>query len=85
LKVGKAGMAQEIKGATLESIAHMVVAGMGVSLLPRMPTSANDKDDLRYLKLSGIDLMRQVVLVWRPNFSREPSLMTILDVLRDSH
>lgn len=85
LKTSASGMAQEIKGASLESIAHMVVAGMGVSLLPRMPSSASAQDDLRYLKVSGMDLMRQVVLVWRPNFSREPSLMAILDVLRDSY
>jgi LysR family transcriptional regulator, hydrogen peroxide-inducible genes activator len=85
LKTSKSGMAQEIKGATLESIAHMVVAGMGVSLLPRMPSSASDQDDLRYLKLSGMHLVRQVVLVWRPHFNREPSLMALLDVLRASH
>lgn len=85
LKTGSSGMTQEIKGATLESIAHMVVAGMGVSLLPRMPVSAADKNDLCYLKLSGMDLMRPLDLVWRPNRSREPTLMAILDILRGGH
>lgn len=85
LKNSQSGMAQEIKGATLESIAHMVLAGMGVALLPRMPSAVSDQTDLCYLNLSGTVLVRQVVLVWRPHFGREPSLMRVLDVLRSAH
>lgn len=83
LKNNASGMTQMIKGATFESIAHMVVAGMGVALLPRMPTGSTDGNDLGYLNLSGMELKRQVALVWRSNTSREDAILSILDALRD--
>lgn len=85
LKTGRSGMVQEIKGATLESIAHMVVAGMGVAILPRLPQSLAEGDDLCYLKLSGVPMVRRIVLVWRAQSNRQACLMSILGVLREFH
>jgi len=74
-------MVQKVKGASLESVAHMVVAGMGIALLPRLSSLANDAD-ICYLNLNGIALSRQLVLAWRDNNPRESSCLLLLQTLQ---
>ena len=76
-------MIEEVKGASMESIAHMVVAGMGVALLPRLAWAHVDAEDLRYLTLAGLSLSRRLVLVWRADSGRETSVMGLLQTLQD--
>ena len=76
-------MIEEVKGASMESIAHMVVAGMGVALLPRLAWADADADDLRYLTLAGMPLSRQLMLVWRADGDRETGVKALLQTLQD--
>lgn len=78
-------MIEEVKGASMESIAHMVLAGMGVALLPRLAWAHADEEDLRYLHLSGLPLSRQLALVWRVDGGREAGVMALRQTLLDFH
>jgi LysR family hydrogen peroxide-inducible transcriptional activator len=86
LKTRKSGLVQEVKGASMEALAHMVLAGMGVAILPRWPspgaTSAHPQD-ITCLTLSGSHLTRRVALVWRANSKRKTDLELLLQVLQD--
>jgi len=78
----RSGMVQEVKGASLESVAHMVVAGLGVALLPRLPAPADGSEDIRYLQLQGLPLRRQLALAWRAGCSRESGVLALLQSLQ---
>ncbi|GAA6142947.1 LysR substrate-binding domain-containing protein [Hydrogenophaga sp. 5NK40-0174] len=77
------GIRRSFEGSSLETIKHMVAAGMGVTLVPRLsvPRSALDDDVdcgqdfgdsayIRYLPFEGEPPTRRVVLVWRRSFTR---------------
>ena len=54
-------------------------------LFPRLPQSLAEGDDLCYLNLSGVPMVRRIVLVWRAQSNRQACLMSILGVLREFH
>jgi LysR family hydrogen peroxide-inducible transcriptional activator len=76
------GIRKSFEGSSLETIKHMVAAGMGVTLVPRLsvPKSAltpvparRRKDDehfVRYIPFEGAPPSRRVVLAWRRSFTR---------------
>lgn len=72
-------MVQKVKGASLDAIAHMVVAGLGISILPRM----SDAQDLCYLNLKGIKLCRQWVWASRAHHHRETSAALLQNVVSE--
>ena len=87
LKARKSSLVQEVKAASMESLAHMVLAGMGVAFLPRWPTPGATASahpyDITYLTLSGTHLTRRVALVWRANSKRETDMELLRQVLQD--
>lgn len=95
LKSCKSGLVQEVKGASMEAVSHMVLAGMGAAILPRLthalsapqPPQAraahNPRSDITYLTLSGVSLVRRVALVWRANSKRETDMAFVRQVLQD--
>ncbi|ABM58081.1 LysR substrate-binding domain-containing protein [Verminephrobacter eiseniae] len=80
------GIRKSFEGSSLETIKHMVAAGMGVTLVPRLsvPRDAllttqrrrrkSDETHIRYLPINEGDAgpppMRRVVLTWRRSFTR---------------
>jgi LysR family hydrogen peroxide-inducible transcriptional activator len=77
------GIRKSFEGSSLETIKHMVAAGMGVTLVPRLsvPSSAldgapnagqdfGDSSFVRYLPFEGEAPTRRVVLAWRRSFTR---------------
>ncbi|MFP8832672.1 LysR substrate-binding domain-containing protein [Hydrogenophaga sp. XSHU_21] len=77
------GIRKSFEGSSLETIKHMVAAGMGVTLVPRLsvPRSAlegavrpgselGDSMYVRYLPFKGEAPTRRVVLAWRRSFTR---------------
>jgi LysR family hydrogen peroxide-inducible transcriptional activator len=77
------GIRKSFEGSSLETIKHMVAAGMGVTLVPRLsvPGSAldgspaanqdfGDSSFVRYLPFESDPPMRRVVLAWRRSFTR---------------
>ncbi len=82
---GAEGIRKSFEGSSLETIKHMVAAGMGITLVPRLSvpsqalvakTTASEPKpgDLRYLQVSdangGAPPTRRVVLAWRRSFTR---------------
>jgi LysR family hydrogen peroxide-inducible transcriptional activator len=77
------GIRKSFEGSSLETIKHMVAAGMGVTLVPRLsvprsaqggvPHVAREHDDealVRYLPFDGDPPTRRVVMAWRRSFTR---------------
>lgn len=87
------GIRKSFEGSSLETIKHMVAAGMGVTLVPRLsvPASAlapqaktvrptagpGDVAYVRYLPFIGDPPTRRVVLVWRRSFTRYEAIAAL--------
>ncbi len=82
------GIRKSFEGSSLETIKHMVAAGMGVTLVPRLsvPKEALDpkprrrKDDqsfVRYIPFDGDPPTRRVVLAWRRSFTRYEAIAAL--------
>ncbi len=86
------GIRKTFEGSSLETIKHMVAAGMGVTLVPRLsvPRDAlltasrrrqGDDTHIRYLPVRETDgsapPMRRVVLVWRRSFTRYEAIAAL--------
>ncbi len=88
------GIRKSFEGSSLETIKHMVAAGMGVTLVPRLSVpktalaprgkarSAGQEDSfIRYLPFSGEPPMRRVVLVWRRSFPRYEAIAALRNAI----
>ena len=75
------GIRKSFEGSSLETIKHMVAAGMGVTLVPRLsvPKEAlqtrpsrrkEDQAFVKYIPFDGDPPVRRVVLAWRRSFTR---------------
>ena len=87
-----AGMQKSFEGSSLETIKHMVAAGMGVTLVPRLsvPKAAlnasakrkqSEENYVRYLPIvdanGAAPPTRRVVLVWRRSFTRYEAIAAL--------
>lgn len=88
------GIRKSFEGSSLETIKHMVAAGMGVTLVPRssIPKSAlapkgktrgaaHEESFIRYLPFSGEAPTRRVVLVWRRSFTRYEAIAALRNAI----
>ena len=90
------GIRKSFEGSSLETIKHMVAAGMGVTLVPRLAvprtalqiTSRRRKSDetyIRYLPVSDGDASppptRRVVLAWRRSFTRYEAIAALRNAI----
>ncbi|MDY0106324.1 MAG: LysR substrate-binding domain-containing protein [Giesbergeria sp.] len=90
------GIRKTFEGSSLETIKHMVAAGMGVTLVPRLAvprealvTSARrrktDEPHIRYLPIQEADgsapPMRRVVLAWRRSFTRYEAIAALRNAI----
>ena len=90
---GAEGIRKSFEGSSLETIKHMVAAGMGVTLVPRLSvpnealetskTRRRPPTDAKYVRyLPVIDgeespPMRRVVLAWRRSFTRYEAIAAL--------
>jgi LysR family hydrogen peroxide-inducible transcriptional activator len=90
------GIRKSFEGSSLETIKHMVAAGMGVTLVPRLsvpaealakePTRKKHEDpDIAYLPIvdeaGGLPPTRRVVLVWRKSFTRYEAIAALRNAI----
>ena len=88
------GIRKSFEGSSLETIKHMVAAGMGVTLVPRLsvPSSAlegaakpgqdfGDSSYVRYLPFKGEAPTRRVVLAWRRSFTRYEAIAELRNAI----
>ncbi len=86
------GIRRTFEGSSLETIKHMVAAGMGVTLVPRLSVPADalettarrrktDEPHIRYLPILEDDgsppPTRRVVLAWRRSFTRYEAIAAL--------
>ena len=86
------GIRRTFEGSSLETIKHMVAAGMGVTLVPRLSVPADalettirrrksDEPHIRYLPIHEEDgapvPTRRVVLAWRRSFTRYEAIAAL--------
>jgi len=66
------GIQRTFEGSSLETIRHMVAAGIGVTVLPltAVPTPLPENSLIRYVPFEGHAPDRRVVLAWRRSFPR---------------
>ncbi|MDO8251979.1 MAG: LysR substrate-binding domain-containing protein [Rhodoferax sp.] len=86
------GIRKSFEGSSLETIKHMVAAGMGVTLVPRLsvpkealaPKPRRKRDDdafVKYLPFAGDPPTRRVVLVWRRSFTRYEAIAALRNAI----
>jgi LysR family hydrogen peroxide-inducible transcriptional activator len=83
------GIRKSFEGSSLETIKHMVAAGMGVTLVPRLAVSEEALDMptqrrpgarsyIQYIPFAEGDVpYRRVVLVWRRSFTRYEAIAAL--------
>ena len=82
------GIRKSFEGSSLETIKHMVAAGMGVTLVPRLsvpkealePKGKRRRDDqafVKYIPFDGDPPTRRVVLAWRRSFTRYEAIAAL--------
>ncbi|MEA3394399.1 MAG: LysR substrate-binding domain-containing protein [Pseudomonadota bacterium] len=84
------GIRKSFEGSSLETIKHMVAAGMGVTLVPRLSipkadllpkakskSAGQELSFIKYLPFSGEPPTRRVVLVWRRSFTRYEAIAAL--------
>ena len=91
-----AGMQKSFEGSSLETIKHMVAAGMGVTLVPRLsvpkaelqlPTKRKKSEEnyVRYLDIvdanGAAPPTRRVVLAWRRSFTRYEAIAALRNAI----
>jgi LysR family hydrogen peroxide-inducible transcriptional activator len=90
------GIRKSFEGSSLETIKHMVAAGMGVTLVPRLsvPKDAleapakrkkSEETYVRYLPITDgkgdEPPMRRVVLAWRRSFTRYEAIAALRNAI----
>ncbi|NKE69114.1 LysR family transcriptional regulator [Ramlibacter sp. RBP-2] len=86
------GIRKSFEGSSLETIKHMVAAGMGVTLVPRLsvpkealqPRPKRRKEDqafVKYIPFQGDPPTRRVVLAWRRSFTRYEAIAALRNAI----
>lgn len=86
------GIRKSFEGSSLETIKHMVAAGMGVTLVPRLsvPKDAlsarprrrkDDENFVKYIPFEGDPPSRRVVLAWRRSFTRYEAIAALRNAI----
>jgi len=87
------GIRKSFEGSSLETIKHMVAAGMGVTLVPRLsvpkgalepvPARRRKEDEhfVKYIPFDGDPPSRRVVLAWRRSFTRYEAIAALRNAI----
>lgn len=79
------GIQRTFEGSSLETIRHMVAAGIGVTVLPASALSMPGLETklVSYIPFKPPVPDRRVVLVWRKSFPRPQAIDTLAQAIRD--
>lgn len=78
------GLQQTLEGSSLETIRHMVMSGIGISVFPATAAGAHDYSHrlLAVKRLAGKQPSRRVALAWRKSFPRRQAIDTLIDSIQ---
>jgi len=74
---GAEGLQRSFEGSSLETIKHMVAAGMGITVVPELSVPSDPPPHLKFLHFSAPVPSRRVVLVWRRSFTRYEAIAAL--------
>ncbi|MBH9553706.1 LysR substrate-binding domain-containing protein [Inhella gelatinilytica] len=74
---GAEGIQRSFEGSSLETIKHMVAAGMGITVVPELSVPQEVPRHIRYLHFEAPIPTRRVVLVWRRSFTRYEAIAAL--------
>jgi len=77
------GIRKSFEGSSLETIKHMVAAGMGVTVVPSLSVPREPHPHLRYIPFEDPVPTRRVVLVWRRSFTRYEAIAALRNAIYD--
>ena len=77
------GIQRTFEGSSLETIRHMVAAGVGITVLPATSITAPDASNklLRYIPFEKPTPLRRVVLAWRKSFTRVAAVQALAETI----
>lgn len=80
------GIQRTFEGSSLETIRHMVAAGIGITVLPKgsLAMPGHENQLLRYVPFHDPAPSRRVVLVWRRSFPRPAAIAALVRAIHDS-
>jgi len=78
------GMQRSFEGSSLETIRHMVAAGLGITVVPAssLATPTMQSDLLRYIPFHAPVPDRRIALAWRKSFPRAEAITALAHALR---
>ncbi|NYT85965.1 LysR substrate-binding domain-containing protein [Pollutimonas harenae] len=81
------GIQRSFEGSSLETIRHMVAAGIGVTVLPSSSLSLPgvQNDLLSFIPFKKPVPDRRVVLAWRKSFPRPAAIEALIEAVRVCH
>ncbi|NYT23512.1 LysR family transcriptional regulator [Alcaligenaceae bacterium] len=79
------GIQRSFEGSSLETIRHMVAAGIGITVMPASSLDVTGPEDrlLRYIPFEKPAPDRRVVLIWRKSFPRPAAMRALITSIRD--
>lgn len=75
------GIRKSFEGSSLETIKHMVAAGMGVTVVPRLSVPAEPNPHVVYIPFEEPVPTRRVVLAWRRSFTRYEAIAALRNAI----
>lgn len=81
------GMQRTFEGSSLETIRHMVAAGLGLTVMPQTAVAATHDGEtalIRYIPFKAPVPDRRVVLAWRKTFTRLPAIEALAQAVQQT-
>ena len=75
------GIRKSFEGSSLETLKHMVAAGMGVTVVPSLSISPEPHPHLVYVPFEDPVPTRRVVLAWRRSFTRYEAIAALRNAI----
>lgn len=80
------GDQETIEGTSLETLRHMVAAGMGITILPSTATQIKHYDKLLCVRPFKTNIpQRTIALAWRSSFPRTKAIDVLIQSISDCH
>jgi len=75
------GIRKSFEGSSLETIKHMVAAGMGVTVVPQLSVPHEPHPHIAYIPFEDPVPTRRVVLAWRRSFTRYEAIAALRNAI----
>lgn len=80
------GLQQTLEGSSLETLRHMIMSGIGISVFPATAAGAYEYSHrlLKVKRFTGRQPKRRIALAWRRSFTRLQAIDAVADAIRES-